>query len=553
MAMLVQGSFVVIAMAVVFLAIAVREAGLSNEFLVWAVAASLIVIGITTYISGITFGFLGSGQFTFVGSTAIYLSISILVIRTCGLGTWTLMLAIASVTYFGVAHWLPKLRHIITPAAKGTTLILVAVSVIPFGVELLPQVPAQAEEGSGFVVAMIMAVSLLVSFVGLPSLWRSCALFIAISAGCVAAGLFRQFDLALLVNLPWFGLPPAAYTQLTFGSPSIFWTLLPITVMVAFVHAAALTGRAALIQEAKLREERSLDFNRIQGSLYASGIGVLLSALLLTVPTTTYSGLSRSAGRLNQKTGFRPSPILSALFVCVAFFPKITGLLLTLPLPVMGTCLILASVRLVLDGLSLFRRAKWTGSLLFTVVVAIVTGAVMQAWPALSVAAGYPWNLILSNSLSSGTVVFLILATISRVVSRRPKHLVAVLNLMAFRSVRTLLADLAKELKWEEAAATRLDAAGEEALWCIMGLHRERGEKVSRLILYATPMRQGVELEFVVQLDGDNLEDILSILDQLSETGTGDTISLRLLRHYATRVHHRKYQGIDVLTVFVES
>ena len=52
--------------------------------------------------------------------------------------------------------------------------------------------------------------------------------------------------------------------------------------------------------------------------------------------------------------------------------------------------------------------------------------------------------------------------------------------------------------------------------------------------------------------DEENLEDRLAYLSDQAGTPEGGEISLRLLRHYASSVQHRKYHGIDVVSVQVE-
>ena len=51
----------------------------------------------------------------------------------------------------------------------------------------------------------------------------------------------------------------------------------------------------------------------------------------------------------------------------------------------------------------------------------------------------------------------------------------------------------------------------------------------------------------------DNLEDRLSYLDERSDQPDEREISFRLLRHYASSIHHRKYHGAEIVTVVVEA
>ena len=72
-----------------------------------------------------------------------------------------------------------------------------------------------------------------------------------------------------------------------------------------------------------------------------------------------------------------------------------------------------------------------------------------------------------------------------------------------------------------------------------------------RLIVVARP-GDAVELEFLVVFDEENLEDRLAHLSEQPLIPEEHEISIWLLRHYSSSVRHRKYHGIDIVTVQVE-
>ena len=50
----------------------------------------------------------------------------------------------------------------------------------------------------------------------------------------------------------------------------------------------------------------------------------------------------------------------------------------------------------------------------------------------------------------------------------------------------------------------------------------------------------------------ENIEDRIAFMSEQAETPDVGDISFRLLRHYASSVRHRKYHGIEIVTVQVE-
>ena len=100
----------------------------------------------------------------------------------------------------------------------------------------------------------------------------------------------------------------------------------------------------------------------------------------------------------------------------------------------------------------------------------------------------------------------------------------------------------------------RLDAASEETMLTL--LHRdEAGEDDAprRLRLVAYREDRAAVLEFVASKGEANLQDRLALL---GEIGAADSIervvSLRLLRHHASSVHHQQYHDTDIVTVRVD-
>ena len=108
---------------------------------------------------------------------------------------------------------------------------------------------------------------------------------------------------------------------------------------------------------------------------------------------------------------------------------------------------------------------------------------------------------------------------------------------------------MAAGLGWNESSANRLRLVGEEALSSLLG--DEEDDSPRRLIVLARPGAGMVELEFLAVLAEENIEDALAYMSEQSDAPEAGEISLRLLRHFASGVRHRKYQGIDIVTVEV--
>ncbi len=91
---------------------------------------------------------------------------------------------------------------------------------------------------------------------------------------------------------------------------------------------------------------------------------------------------------------------------------------------------------------------------------------------------------------------------------------------------------------------------GQEAVASLMDANEDDARP--RLIVMARPGAHVVELELLIVLEEGDLEDQLAYLGEHTGTPEQSEVSLRLLRHFASSVRHRKYSGIDVVVVEVE-
>ena len=99
----------------------------------------------------------------------------------------------------------------------------------------------------------------------------------------------------------------------------------------------------------------------------------------------------------------------------------------------------------------------------------------------------------------------------------------------------------------------RLRSAGEETLTSLLSQDVDAGgSDRPRLVILARPRTAMVELEFIATTRQENIEDQLAFLTEESAVPTVENLSLRLLRFHASAVQHKKFHGVDIVTVHVE-
>ena len=548
----VQGILIVLAPTALIVAITVLAAGQDERYLSWAVFAALIIVGAVTALQAARIGRLGGGHLVVTGVTPNFIAISVLTLEEGGTAMLASLIVLSSLFYLVLAAWLPLLRRIITPVVSGTVLMLIAAMVLPIAFDRLREVPENAPVAAGACAGAVTLIVATMLVLRAPRLWRPWSLLIGIAAGCATAALFGLYDFGRLIAAPWVGIPDSGFPGLDLTPTTGFWALLPMFLIVTLVQAIKGIGDAVVVQQVSRRRPRATDFRLIQGAIYANGVGILLSGLAGTPPTSSYSSFTVSLVNLTGVTARSVGYVMGGILVVLAFFPKVTGVLLTIPSPVMGGFLLIALGMLFVEGIQTLVRAGLDPQKAIVVGLAFSIGLGMQHQNIIEDLLGSPWNTLLGNGMTVGTATAIALTAFLEWTSPRRQRLEALLDIADLPRIDAFLQKIAAKMGWDAAATKRLRSAGEETLVSLLqpGEEYPAGE-TPRLVVVARPERGAVEMEFLAVFDEENLEDRLAYLDEQTETFDERGLSFRLLRHYASSVRHQKYHGLDVVTVRV--
>ncbi len=548
-----QGITLVLAPTVLIVAITVLATGQGESYLTWSVFAALIIVGITIALQAAKFGRLGGGHILITGVTPNFIAVSVLALDEGGPSMLASLIVLSSLFYLGVVTWLPLLRRIITPVVSGSVLMLIAALILPFCFDRLSEVPEGTSPAAGPLVSVVtLVVSSLLVLRG-PGIWRPLSLLVGIASGCVAAIPFGLYDLASLSEAPWVGIPELDFPGLDVTPTVGFWALLPMFLIVTLVQAIKSIGDGVVVQQVARRRPRATDFRLIQGSMYATGIGILLSGIAGTPPTTSYSSLSVSLIRLTGVAARSVGYAMGAILLAIAVYPKVTGVLLIIPSPVMGGFLLVAVAMLFLEGIQTLSRAGLDPQKAIVAGLAFSIGLGMEGHNILEDLLGSPWGTLLGNGITTGAVTAIALTAFLEFTRPRGRRLKVSLDNSDLPQIDAFLQELAGRIGWDDKSTDRLRSAGEETLSSLLqpGYERQEG-RTARLVITARPEGRSVELEFVTTFEDENLEDRLAYLDEQAEAEDEREITFRLLRHYASSVRHQKYQGMDIVTVRVD-
>ena len=538
---------------IVMVTIVVRASDEGQAYLAWAICAALVIGGAITALQASRIGRFGAGHLLLCGAGPHWVAISVVAINVGGWTTLASLIVVSSLVQFAFAAWLPVLRRIITPVVCGTSLMLISISVIAVAVDKLAKVPEGTPLiASPLVVAATLGAAVVISLKGSGTL-RLWAPLTGIVSGCIVAAVFNLYDLEFLKRAPWFQLPNFnAWPGLDLSLGMEFWTLLPTFLIVTLVVAVKTGGDGVVMQQVSLRRSRAIDFRVVQGTVNASGLGGLLSGLAGTPPTVVYSPSSIS---LISLTGIAFRGIgywIGGVLILVAFFPKATALLLAAPSAVVGSLLLMVMGMLLVEGMRMLFREGLDQRNTIIVAITLAVGLGVESLNVFGMRSDSLWISILSNGTTVGILVMIALTALLELTSPRGKKLEVVLRTSSLTRIDEFLKDYAANIGWNEASANRLRAAGEESLLCLLSSGKEENEASTRLIVAIRSRDNIVEMDLLSVFEEQNIEDRLAYMSEEAEVRDDRELSFRLLRHHASSVQHRKYHGVDIVTVQVE-
>ena len=452
-----------------------------------------------------------------------------------------------------LAARLVLLRRIITPVVAGTLTALVAVTVMPRAFEMLTRLPDTAPPAAAPTITAVTMLCVLGLMLRGRPLLRAWSAVIGIGAGCVTAALFGTLDFERVAAAPWIGIPPAASLGLDVSFDARFWLLLPGFLFLSLVITIRQVTDAVQMQRLSEREPKAIDFRRVQGSVAAGGAGTLLSGLAGVLPPWSYLtgiALASGAGIAARRVGV----YIGATIVALAFMPKITAIVLSIPPPILGAYISVVFGITFTQGLRVLFREGIDREYALIAGFAFWIGAGIQFQAIFPAYLATPAGSLLANGLTAGGLCMLLLHIFMDLTGPRRHRVEVALRPRSLPELDRFIKDFASRYKWSGKATDRLRAACEEALQSLLRSETEAhapatGER--RLRLVARNTRRGARLEFTAAHHAGNLENHLTLLGDRPDPGSGRDLSLALLRHYASSVRHHQYHNVDVLTVRV--
>ena len=551
-----QGMVLILTTSVLYASIIAIGAGQDEAYLAWTAFAALAINGAGTALQAARLGRVGTGHVLTTGTATPFIAISITALSEGGPALLASLVVASSLLQFALAAWAPLLRRIITPLVSGTVLMLVSATVVPVAMQRLMDVPDGFPTAAGPGVA---AVTLIVTVaMGLrlrkPGALRLCTPLIGIVSGCVAAGFFGLYDLQRFFSAPWVGIP--TYSLPGFARPvsAEFWSLLPVFVVMTLVSTIQVIGGGIAVQQVSRRTPRVTDFRLVQGAVHANGVASLVSGVAGIMPTFTHTANSVSLTSFTGVASRRVGYAIGVILVGLAMLPKLTALLVMVPGPVAGAFLLIIMGHLMVEGIRMVAQDGLDFQKALVVGVSFSLGTGLQGQNVFGNLPAGAWSVLWSNAVLTGGLAAILMTGFMELIRPPRRRLQVDLDVSALPAIDGFLRRLAADRGWSGASADRLSLVAEEVLLTLLGNPESGGAgDRRRLTIVARPDARTVDLEFLAAPQDENIEDRMAYLREQAQLPQEHEMSFRLLEHYASTVRHRKYHGVDIVTVQVEA
>ena len=546
--------FVPNTIALVMLAVLViRAAGESEAYLGWAIFAALVVSGAGMVLHALRFRYLGSGRLIVTNFNVPFLTVCALALHAGGPRLLASLLVASTLLQLVLTLRLASLRRVFTQTVSGVVIMLVAASAMPFVISAAVVPP----EGASTMLFMAPGVAALVvgvfiSLQGTPA-WRMWILPATVAAGLVVAVPLGYYDAGIIFDAPWVSLPHFGWPGLDLTFDADFWALLPAFVFVNLTAFMKAVGDLSVIYRASYRDHSAIDFRSVQGGLGVYGLGTLLSGFVGTLPvaapwaaTVVYIGFTGVAAK---SVGI----YLGLLTMLVAPFSKLLAVLVAIPTPVVSAVYVIIFGMLFVEG----AKTAFTGRV--DQKKATIAGVSMVLGLSAGAFSGFvegATSQLVGNTLFFGGMTAIVMTVFAELSGSRPGKLRIDLAQSSLPAVDDFLGRFADRHSWTEEGKDRLRLVGEEVMLSLLeGENGAPDGRGRRLVATIRPEGPAAELEIVVASDDviqGNIEDRMAYLDEGQALEDEQELSIRILRHYASSVHHRKYYGIDVVSCRVD-
>jgi xanthine permease XanP len=382
------------------------------------IALTMIACGIGTIVQALRWRFLGSGYLCPNLCGPNFFAASMEAAWLGGLPLMrgmTIVAGLAEAVFSRLAH---RLAFLFPPEITGLVVLMVAQGLVTLGVSKFLGITFEGEPiqpDSVLIASLTLLIMIGVNIWGRGNL-RLYSVFLGFSCGyllSILLGVLPSATLRDVLSAPWVDLPFLENSlELRFD-----WSLVPVFVIVSITGALKSFGNLIMCEKINDSTWKAPNMRRISSGLLADSVAVTASGLLGGVASDTSASnvaLSKASGATSRAIAYAAG----GLFILLAFFPKVSGLLSAMPSPVMGAILIYVSSFMIISGLQIILGSGIDTRKTFVIGISFIFGMSLDIAPALFADVPHLLRPLFESSLTLSTVMAVLLHQLLRIGSR---------------------------------------------------------------------------------------------------------------------------------------
>ena len=353
--------------------------GLSAEEKIMLTQAAMIIGGITTLLQLFpVFGF-GMKMPNVMGVAFAYMPILTIIGQQYGIAAIFGSQLVAGFVSIFVGMFIGKIRKFFPPIVSGTVVMSIGLSLYKTAISYIgggSAAQANGTFGSGkfwFLAILTLIVTLACNFFG-KGLVKASGMLIGIVVGYAASLLvggvvsFADFEAA-----SWFALPRPFYFGMEFHLDAIVMMILMYMVQaVQTIGDVSSTAMGGFGREATDQE--------LGGAIKGQGICGMIGAVIGGLPTDPYS---QNVGLIctTKVVARRVFTMVGVIMLLAGIFPKFSGLMATIPQPVLGGATVTVFAAITMSGIQLLNEQPLNYRNRMIVGIALAIGLGIDAAP----------------------------------------------------------------------------------------------------------------------------------------------------------------------------
>ena len=353
--------------------------GLSAEEKIMLTQAAMIIGGITTLLQLFpVFGF-GMKMPNVMGVAFAYMPILTIIGQQYGIAAIFGSQLVAGFVSIFVGMFIGKIRRFFPPIVSGTVVMSIGLSLYKTAISYIgggSAAQADGTFGSGkfwFLAILTLIVTLACNFFG-KGLVKASGMLIGIVVGYAASLLvggvvsFADFEAA-----SWFALPRPFYFGMEFHLDAIVMMILMYMVQavqtIGDVSSTAIGGFG-----------RQCTDQELGGAIKGQGVCGMIGAVIGGLPTDPYS---QNVGLIctTKVVARRVFTMVGVIMLLAGIFPKFSGLMATIPQPVLGGATVTVFAAITMSGIQLLNEQPLNYRNRMIVGIALAIGLGIDAAP----------------------------------------------------------------------------------------------------------------------------------------------------------------------------